>query len=300
MPSQKGNILLPLVIIILIVTLAPLAYLFGKHQNRPQEITSSPRSTEEPAKPFSTKTTDPTANWKTYTNNQYSYEIKYPNTFSEVGNNAPPGFIPVCEPETSTGCLIYSRDSYLNSDFEGAGISVNIIKESGTKEKCSTYAVINPQYPLKLSETRKVNGIDFYFGTNSGAATGHQSYSHIYRALHNNTCYEIEEKISTCSCKANSPESPNIKDFTQSDKNRVFETLDQVFSSFKFLDSPTPTSYTTCGCGCCGGVQPIEKCLYKSKGDDINRIITEDQSMKNSPICPQVGCSMGIIYKYCD
>ncbi len=58
--------------------------------------------------------------------------------------------------------------------------------------------------------------------------------------------------------------------------------------------------YIACGCGCCGGVEPVVKCLYHSKGDDIQKIIEEDKKQAQDPICPTAGCSQPIKYIYCD
>lgn len=60
------------------------------------------------------------------------------------------------------------------------------------------------------------------------------------------------------------------------------------------------TSYVACGCGCCGGEEPIEKCIYHSKGDDLNKIIEEDKKSAQSDQCALMGCSLGIKYVYCD
>jgi len=59
-------------------------------------------------------------------------------------------------------------------------------------------------------------------------------------------------------------------------------------------------SYVACGCGCCGEEDPIEKCLYHSKGEDINNIIEDDKKAAQSESCELVGCSLGIKYSYCD
>ena len=60
-----------------------------------------------------------------------------------------------------------------------------------------------------------------------------------------------------------------------------------------------PKSYIACGCGCCG-VKPMKRCLYHSKGDDLQKIIDEDGKWKNNRQCEKVGCSSGIEYRYCD
>jgi hypothetical protein len=60
-----------------------------------------------------------------------------------------------------------------------------------------------------------------------------------------------------------------------------------------------PTSYVVCHC-CCGGDGPKKKqCLYRSKGDSIEKLIEEDKKPK--PACPpNAGCTMPIEYAYCD
>jgi hypothetical protein len=64
----------------------------------------------------------PDAKWKTYTNEKYEYEVKYPESFTVVNKDNIPGFIPVCDPQLTSGCLSYTGDQYKNSDFEGAGL----------------------------------------------------------------------------------------------------------------------------------------------------------------------------------
>lgn len=57
--------------------------------------------------------------------------------------------------------------------------------------------------------------------------------------------------------------------------------------------------YLACGCGCCGN-EPQQKCLYRSKGDDLSKIIEEEKRVVNEQNCALMGCSFGINYTYCD
>lgn len=59
-------------------------------------------------------------------------------------------------------------------------------------------------------------------------------------------------------------------------------------------------SYTACGCGCCGGTTPRQECLYRSRGDSLEKIIEEDKKIRSADACKVVGCSLGVSYKYCD
>ena len=67
--------------------------------------------------------------------------------------------------------------------------------------------------------------------------------------------------------------------------------------------APGPQSYLACGCGCCVSdtFKPQKRCLFRSRGDDLARIIAEDQRMAaNTKACAVAGCSAGIEYVYCD
>ncbi|MCK5477240.1 MAG: hypothetical protein KAI55_04940 [Candidatus Aenigmarchaeota archaeon] len=60
-------------------------------------------------------------------------------------------------------------------------------------------------------------------------------------------------------------------------------------------------SYVACGCACCPDIDPEEKCIYHSKGDDLNKIIEEDKKLAQSSICEKrLACSSPIKYIYCD
>lgn len=54
--------------------------------------------------------------------------------------------------------------------------------------------------------------------------------------------------------------------------------------------------YVVCGCGCCGGVEPVEadQCV-----NNLSEIIEEDRKAARSPECPNVGCTFGIKYVVC-
>ena len=69
-------------------------------------------------------------------------------------------------------------------------------------------------------------------------------------------------------------------------------------------ESEEPTSYISCGCGCCGFDKPFEEiakveCLYKSNGESIQDKIDQDKQL-SPDLCSTVGCSFPIKYVYCD
>ena len=67
-----------------------------------------------------------------------------------------------------------------------------------------------------------------------------------------------------------------------------------------FFSFDVPKEYVACGCGCCGGIEPKESCLYHSNGDNMRIIIFNDKLQANNPSCPNMGCSFPTKYVYCD
>jgi len=106
-------------------------------------------------------------------------------------------------------------------------------------------------------------------------------------------CLQDDDCKGTCSCGC-------INKYMHCSEEILCELGPKACECFKNQCSEYVESYIACGCGCCGGVEPTEKCLYRSKGDKIQKIIEEDKKIAQSSICPNVGCSAPIKYVYCD
>jgi hypothetical protein len=108
--------------------------------------------------------------------------------------------------------------------------------------------------------------------------------------------------IFNLSCSVINGAVPRRKQATASSircKTRKHKANLKAISKRKEL-AKLPT-YTACGCGCCGGLKPRVKCLYRSKGDDLQTIIEADKkAASNTKLCALVGCSLPVKYKYCD
>lgn len=93
--------------------------------------------------------------------------------------------------------------------------------------------------------------------------------------------------------------------FIQTEKYKVNTPQNEnVNISQNASNSSEPDSYISCGCGCCGFDEPIEKiakkeCLFKSKGENIQRKIDQDKEL-SPEFCATAGCSFPIRYIYCD
>jgi hypothetical protein len=57
--------------------------------------------------------------------------------------------------------------------------------------------------------------------------------------------------------------------------------------------------YTACGCGCCGGVTPQQRCYYPALGETRDSIAAADLAAKAATNCSLVGCSLGTQYMCC-
>jgi hypothetical protein len=72
-----------------------------------------------------------------------------------------------------------------------------------------------------------------------------------------------------------------------------------VFAEEEKYDPTTGAiiEYLECGCGCCDGVSPMEKCVdsKKEKIEDIKN----NNPKPSTEFCAPMGCSAGTKYKYC-
>lgn len=79
-PHPKSKFKLILFIVILLIIVGGGAYYLGAKQNK--LIVGNQQTSPTIAPPIPTSTPDPTANWKTYKNEKYGFEVKYPNNYA--------------------------------------------------------------------------------------------------------------------------------------------------------------------------------------------------------------------------
>ena len=60
-----------------------------------------------------------------------------------------------------------------------------------------------------------------------------------------------------------------------------------------------PAEYTACGCGCCGGVAPAERCVDVAGGQTMQQIIDADRQVAQTSNCSLAGCSFPVHYTCC-
>ena len=135
------------------------------------------------------------AHGKTYSSPDGAWRFSYPGNFPIClkGNLDPCNttYIPLCQ--DALVCVRY-RGDFGDTTFEGAGFQVREIKienEQPSADLCVTPSandifLISAEHPVE-----KIGGVSFVHGIAGGAATGHSNSIDLYRAFHNQRCYEL-------------------------------------------------------------------------------------------------------------
>ena len=171
------------------------------------------------------------SNLTTYTSpTKYGFSLQYPSGFgfsTDLQQVQGVSYIPVCD-QDMVACAYLVRDTFKATNFDGAGVSVNIDETLNTEAKCYNFAV-----PTNAAQTPEpdaiINGVAFKFFTGGDGAAGHFDNSKIYRNFHNNMCYEIAAHVG----------STNIDNYpagtiSQFDETAVWQKLQGVVNSFSF------------------------------------------------------------------
>jgi|GEM_PF-2059250 len=136
-------------------------------------------------------------------------------------------YIPVCN-DNMVACVFYTGQAYKGTNFEGAGVSININKSLNTAAKCYNFAVSTNAAQTKVPDVG-INGLIFRSATGGDAGAGHFHKVQVYRNFRNNSCYEIAQNVSYSSISNFEPGS--IKEFNQ---DEAWKKLQTIINSFTF------------------------------------------------------------------
>jgi hypothetical protein len=166
--------------------------------------------------------------WETYTNSQYGFTIQYPKNnfalYTDASKIRPLTYIPVCNPEM-VACLYYSKDNQKNTNLDGAGVSLDVLKDSGAEANC-----LMTREGEEKTGTVEINGAGFAVYKGGGAAAGHSEQYWNYRTFKNNACFQITLRTAEVNISNYDP-SLDIKKYNWNEINSIQE---QIFSTFKF------------------------------------------------------------------
>ena len=171
------------------------------------------------------------------------FSLEYPKDFSLQTDYTKVkilGYLPVCD-ATMAACAYYTGDAYKGTNFENAGVSINILKILDSQAKCYNFTVSTNEAQTTAG-TITINGIAFNSATGGDAGAGHSMKTQVYRNFHNGQCYEIAQRIGITNIGNYTPGT--IKEFDQS---ALWQRLQGIVSSFVFSSTTQAQSSATFG-----------------------------------------------------
>lgn len=170
------------------------------------------------------------AGWKNYTTPQYNYFIAFPSDFAftlDYSQVKPLSYIPACD-QTMVGCVYYSAAAYKGTNFDSAGVSVNIDPTINTEADCYNFSVATNEAQKQVADVT-INGVAFKSATGGDAGAGHFAQVQVYRNFHNNQCFELDQRVGYTDI-GNYPSGT----VTQFDQAGVWQKLQDIINTFVF------------------------------------------------------------------
>ncbi len=170
------------------------------------------------------------AGWHTFRSTDYGFTIQYPNDFDDWPGrfanreNSAQFFMPICS-FTTIACFVYSGEAYKGTNFGGAAVSVNVLRDSRTEKSCA--AIDTGRFAIR---TKEINGILFHYATTGGAATSHYAGGPTYHTLYHGVCFEIVANTASVSMGVFDPGT--IRKF---DSTRLDRELNAIVNTFRFV-----------------------------------------------------------------
>ena len=170
------------------------------------------------------------ADWKSCSNPNYAFTIQYPKEFTHCAGGldyceiTSQSYIPVCD-DNAVDCFVYAGHEYEGTNFEGAALSVNVLRDRRTEQDCDKTINVGP-HPIK---TKTINGIRFYYGMAGGVAAGNWEVGPKYRTFYDRVCFELAVNITEASFANFDPGT--IKKFDGTELEKV---LDAMVNTFMF------------------------------------------------------------------
>lgn len=158
---QKGKKMM-LMIVVHAIVIATIGYLVYQNMQFRKQISLLQPTPIASITPTVLPTTDPTANWKTYINNKYKYEIKFPSLWDF---NRGPGNLSDTQLSNQRDIDIY--DPNLPSENPGTSITikVNELDAQGSIKNCTTLEDCIEKSMVWLPKTQEVeNGETTFLG----------------------------------------------------------------------------------------------------------------------------------------
>jgi len=169
------------------------------------------------------------AGWQTHRSPDYGFSIEYPASMTFYPGHpdyveTQISYIPICD-YTTVACFQYNGKEYKGTNFEAAGLSINVLRGVRTEQDCDK--IDTGSYPIK---TETINGIKFHYGMTGEGGMSQSKGGPAYRAFHQNVCFEIAVATAQISMGAFDPGA--VRAF---DSAKLYSLLDKMVHTFKFV-----------------------------------------------------------------
>jgi len=195
---------------------------------------------------------DQTAGWKTYTNAQYGFEIKYPNDFytnpldakydqntTDVRLNSPFELEQIkysykLSKLNSITTFYLDSQEYKNSGFQFAYFNVGIDEDQSDIVTCTTLVSGASSSGMSQKTPVNINGINFYrYKLFDDAMGGQRGTGYVYFGVINNKCIVMHGFHAYRDSRGFSDVQVNFDD---SEISEISEKLNEIASNFKFTN----------------------------------------------------------------
>ena len=169
------------------------------------------------------RSADSSANWQTYRNEEYGFEVKYPKDYKtqEIPETTP------------TGLMIFlPRGNSIVHEIDNSIINIDLPEDCMFKSDA-----LEEENGISFAGTKEINGVNFYYYKNYpkyiGGYCGMSSgcnHKDVYRTLYKEKCYEIEyDRLDRVFF------GPDDYRMATNEEMKVPEIFNQILSTFKFL-----------------------------------------------------------------
>jgi hypothetical protein len=169
------------------------------------------------------------AGWKTYRDSKFEFTVAYPpdmKLYDFARGEKPDNYAPVCD-ETTVACFGYTGQDYTGTNFDGAGIAINILRDAKNEQQCSNIG--SAEYPRMATQLATIHGTTFHVGEIGEGGMSHFQAITAYRAIRQNVCFEIRTQINSVNIGVYDPGT--VKEF---DPARLKALFSQMARTFRF------------------------------------------------------------------
>lgn len=165
--------------------------------------------------------------WSTYSNPGHGFTIAYPpglKLYNVARGENTGGYAPVCD-HTTIACFGYTGQAYTGTNFDGAGIAINILRDAKNEQQC--FNIGSAEYPRPATRLETIHGTTFHEGEIGEGGMSHFQAITVYRAMRQNRCLEIRTQINSVNIGVYDPGT--IKEFDPATLKALFSQTVQTF-----------------------------------------------------------------------